>query len=190
MSTMKQATYNLTGIAPMLQHNVQLSDPLSPVTKAMKEITSKKDKSDSDYEALSKLEWMGGLYTNKDGRIIVPSENIEAVVYEAAKKNKLGKSFASALYVEESSILEYDGPKDIEKLYAAGKNISKVSVKVQRNRVMRTRPMFPAWSLIFTVHYNSSIINEKMIDNAIQMAGTIIGLGDWRPKYGRFIVEK
>ena len=55
---------------------------------------------------------------------------------------------------------------------------------------MRIRPMIPTgWSLKFTAEYDPHILSESAIIQAANDAGSLIGLGDWRPKFGRFAVE-
>lgn len=59
---------------------------------------------------------------------------------------------------------------------------------------LRYRPQFNNWSMILTVQYNEQcgISWENMI-NAINAAGFMVGIGEWRPEkdgdYGRFHVE-
>ena len=63
-------------------------------------------------------------------------------------------------------------------------------VKVGQNAVMRTRPIFPEWELIFTVSYDSKLINKGSLKDFVTLAGTQIGLFELRPKFGRFEVVK
>jgi len=42
-------------------HNGQLADPMNRFTKAIKEITGKRKKSDSDHMEISHLEFLGSL---------------------------------------------------------------------------------------------------------------------------------
>jgi len=60
---------------------------------------------------------------------------------------------------------------------------------VNKSRVMRTRPIFQDWALEFTVHYMPDVLNKEDITGFMNVAGKYIGLSDWRPKYGRFIIE-
>jgi hypothetical protein len=48
--------------------------------------------------------------------------------------------------------------------------------------------MFRQWELDFTVHYLPDILNDAQVREAMVTAGRIIGLGDYRPKFGRFDV--
>ena len=60
----------------------------------------------------------------------------------------------------------------------------------QRSTVMRTRPIFREWELEFTVHFMPDIVDEHSLDEAVEIAGKLIGLSDYRPKYGRFEVQR
>ena len=61
-------------------------------------------------------------------------------------------------------------------------------VKIQTSKVLRTRPIFPNWELTFEVMYLPDVVDESDIDEAINTAGYIIGLAEYRPEYGRFEV--
>ena len=43
----------------------------------MKAITSNRKKTDADLDELARLEFMGGLYLNKEGRVIIPAYVME-----------------------------------------------------------------------------------------------------------------
>jgi hypothetical protein len=40
------------------------------------------------------------------------------------------------------------------------------------------------------VTYNDSLLNESDVLDLLRLGGEQIGLGDWRPKFGRFVVEQ
>jgi hypothetical protein len=64
------------------------------------------------------------------------------------------------------------------------------SVRVQQNRVMRSRPLFRKWSCTFTVEFDTEVVNTEQVIEAIIASGRYEGFGDWRPKYGRFEIVK
>lgn len=182
-------TFRIGGVSPLIMHNCRLANPLDPLVKQIKEITSKRKKTDEDHELLAYLEWQGGLY-HDGARPYIPGQNINAALVAAAKKNRMGKQFQSSVLVVESQIpLEYEGPRDIEKLFNAVRFVDTRSVVVQKSRVMRTRPIFPEWAARFSVAYDPAVVNEGEVIQAAEIAGTLIGLGDYRPQYGRFKME-
>ena len=185
--------FRIRGVVPTIMHNGQTSDPLNFYAKEMKKLTSKRNKTDYIHLQLAKLEWFAALYVDDKGRPAWPGENIESMIIAAAKKTKNGQQAKAGLFVYGNFPLLYEGPKSAERLWdhkAVEKNpfVSRVSVVVNRNRVMRTRPIFIDWQLDFIVHYLPTVLTEEQIIEFINTAGIVVGLSDWRPKYGRFTV--
>lgn len=184
----------MTGLRPLVMHNGLMADPTNPLTRRIKEIVSKGSKklTDADYEERDWLEWQAGLYWSEDCGAYIPSDNIERCIQLGAQKSRIGKDVAAAVFCSESAIkLQYDGPKDMRKLYDAGNFILRKGVAVQKSRLIRIRPMFPTgWKLQFQLEFDDNIINAKNLLKAVSDAGMLIGLGDWRPKFGRFICEQ
>lgn len=183
--------YRLTGDSALLMHSGRLADPLSSVAKAMKQVTSKRVKTDADHERMATLEFAGALYLDSELGPFIPGENIEAAIYAAARKTKEGKLATSALFVPGKSKLEYEGPRDAKGLLAAGETFRHcVPVGLNGKRVMRTRPIFRSWSAVAEIVFEDSILNPEQVDRWLHTAGVQIGLCDWRPRYGRFNAVK
>lgn len=188
---MKQLTVTLTGIRPLLMHNGRMADPLDQYAIAAKEITGKRKKTESDYRSLDRIKWEGGLYWDDDEGLIMPSDNLERCMQLGAQKKKLGKDFqAAALVMDEIVKVKHGGPKTKDALYADPNYSLRKGVVINKQRVMSVRPMVPTgWKLKFTVEYDESVIEEKNIREALVDAGALVGLGDWRPKFGRFTCD-
>lgn len=187
----KKTQYRLKGDSALLMHNGKLADPLGTVSKAIKQVSAKKAKTDADHERMATLEFAGGLYLDEQLGPFIPGENIEAAIYEAARKTKEGKLATSALFVPGKSKLEYEGPREIKSLLDAGETFRLcVPVGLNGKRVMRTRPIFRSWSAVTEIEYEDAILNPEQVDRWINTAGVQIGLCDWRPRYGRFTAEK
>ncbi len=186
---MRQLKVRITGRSPLLMHSDRFANPLDPATKAHKELTGKRKKTDADHEAIAKSEWMGSLYHNAELGPYIPGQNIDASLQEAAKLQKLGKRFKQAVTVVENEVqLQYKGPRDKDKLFAAG-FIDVRGVKVSTAKLMRCRPKFNEWSAEFTVAFNEEVLNAEEIHKALNDAGSLIGLCDYRPRYGKFVAE-
>lgn len=201
---MKQVAFQIEGIAPLFLHNSQAASPLSQFSKAMKKITAKRKKTEEDHEALALIEWASGMYGTEPGEVTVdgasvrikgfgvpciPSDNLERMLVDAATKQKLGKVFKAAVFVDGDTPIKYAGPKTVEKLFGDPQWIDSRLSKVGQATVLRTRPIFHEWSLEFNVNFLPSELEESQVRDAVDTASRIIGLGDWRPKYGRFIVK-
>lgn len=191
---MKTIKLKWTGIRPLVMHNGLMADPTNPLTRRIKEIVSKGSKklTDSDYEERDRIEWEAGLYWNDALGAHIPSDNIERCLQLGAQKSRIGKDVQAAVFCSEPEIrLDYDGPKSKEKLYETGRYILRKGVAIQKSRLIRIRPMFPTgWSISFELEFDDSILNEKSLLKAATDSGALIGLGDWRPKFGRFISEQ
>lgn len=181
----------LTGISPLLMHSCANLDPTSPMARAIKEITSKrKNKTDADLAELKRLEWRSGLYVDEKDQPAIPADNILAVVIEGARKSKLGKQAQAAVFEKKAFYpINYEGPKGINELYEDGRFCDYRPVRNQQNRVMRARPIFRQWSVDIELIVEDSLLNPKDLKKALEDAGEQVGLGDFRPRHGRFLVE-
>lgn len=200
----KQVEFSIQSISPLIMHDgKKQTNPLHPLTKEIKRFSSKKPKTEEDLLSLAKLEWLGGLYVQEMPKVevqggnvrftggkgvCIPSDVLEAMLINGAKKRKLGTQFKSGILIDQDFLLEYDGSKDIESLWNDGRFTDTRPVRVQKNAVMRCRPIFPKWGLTFTVNYLPSSINKDQIQEALETAGIVAAIGDNRPKYGRFVI--
>lgn len=189
---MEKLSFRIIGVVDLLMHNGQLADPLNEHTRALADAIkkAKKAKTDAAWGIAYKAEFMGGLYLDEKLEPCIPGEVIEAMIIEGARKSKQGKETTASVIVDGNFPLEYKGPRNPEKLWEAGmKFFKRHPVRVGQNRVIRTRPKFPAWSCKFEAHYNPALINKKDMLKFIEVAGEEVGIGDGRPRYGRFTVE-
>lgn len=183
-----------TGIRPIIMHNGLLADKLNPYSRRIREITDKGSRkiSEADLEELARLEWEGGLnWSNKEGPVIL-SDAIERCIQQGAQKSRKGKDVLAVVFCTEPEIrLGYDGPRTKDKLLSQMDTFSiRKGVSVNQSRVIRVRPMFPTgWTLEFELEFDETILNMSDLLKACVNAGALIGLGDWRPKFGRFTVE-
>lgn len=186
---MKTATYSIKGTTAMLMHGERLANPFDPITKEIKAISGKRKKTEDDLREMARLEWLGGLYHDEDNGIHVPGYNVLACIVGGGKVHKLGTAIKrSALVVEDAIKVEFDGPKAPAKLFENPKFVDMRSVKIGTSKVMRCRPVFPQWALTFSVAYDENSIQRSELDRCVETAGQMVGLGDYRPRFGRFEV--
>lgn len=144
-------TITIQGTAPLLMHSSRLSDPLDPATKALKQASSKRTKTDDDHAAVAEAEFRGGIYHDPDFGPYIPGENIMAALVGGAKLNKLGTKVTRGLLIKSDvNPIKYTGPRDVDGLWADKNFVARHSVKVMAARVIRTRPIFSEWSTILT----------------------------------------
>ncbi|MDG4834845.1 hypothetical protein O7627_36875 [Solwaraspora sp. WMMD1047] len=175
------------GTSPLLMHNARLVDPMDTVVKQIRQVTGKTRKTDDDHAEIAHLEWLGGMYYTPEVGPFVPATNLQKCLVEGARLSKGGKKIERGVIIETMTMpVEYDGPRDLQAMYADGRWVHRAPVKVGMNRVMRTRPIFPNWRLQATGMLDGTVIDVDDLRSAANVAGSMIGLGDYRPTYGRF----
>lgn len=187
---MKQtATYRLMGVSPLLQHNGQLADPLNAFSKLMKKVSGKSKKTEADHEELARLEWHGSLYLDQ-GRPCIPAIAIDATLVNGAKKMKKGMQAKAGLICDGNALLEYEGPAELDALWADERFRRRVKMKVGTSGVMRTQPHFFPWSASITLHFSDELLNLSDVDAFVITAGEVVGLLEGRPRFGRYTAER
>ena len=187
---MEKLMLKITGTAPFLMHSDRFANPLDKLTKAHKELTAKRKKTDEDHSAIAKSEFIGGCYWNKESGFYIPAQNLDSCLIAGAKLQKLGVKFKQGVQVLEDELtLEEALPKTPELLWNSGEYTDVRGVKVGQAKIMRYRPIFRRWAVKATVIFNSQIVSKSEVVKAIQDAGALIGLGDYRPRFGRFAVS-
>lgn len=179
---------SVEGIAPLMQHRFPLPD-FEDLSKG-----GKKKTGETDYSQ----EWREYLYVTSDGEIYQPATHFDGALVKAAAGYKIqgarGKTykdlFKGNVFVSPDSILH--GIKAPESLDADGSKRLYLDVRpvvVQRARVIRVRPCFaPGWRLDFEITVLDDQIPVNVVNEVLTLAGRTVGIGDFRPKFGRFMV--
>jgi hypothetical protein len=197
---MESIKVKLVGLGALLIHDNKGANPLSKEAKAMKEQSGKRNKTDSDYAALARMDWEAGLYLH-DGVVALPARCIEKTFLNGARKSKNGKQFESGVFLEDDYCpLDYKGLKiktsnrngtfpdpELDKFFEAHSWAE--MVRVGQQQVLRTRPIFYDWSCICTVLFDNSVLNQRTLLSCMEDAGRLVGLCEKRPRLGRFMVE-
>jgi len=192
-----QIEIEITGTSPLLMHHPRLADPLNPVAKGIKVLTAKNKKTDEDYMQLDRLQWYGGLYSEPNGNggstLVIPTRNLRQGIYTAAKQSNHGEAVLRALNPTTAFMpLIYDGPEDIDELFANERYQSRMQANVgQRGSVtlvMRVRPQFFPWAVRMEAMLVPDVgLNFDDLQRIVDLSGVICGLGDGRKiGYGRY----
>lgn len=185
---MKQFEAMLRGTTPLLMHSEQLSDPLNTFAKQIREVTGKRKKTDADHEEISRLEFLGGLWLDESTEPCMPGYVVEALIRDGAKKHRMGKDAAAGVLITADAPLLYEGPRVPADMFPAF--AYRRSVVVSGRRTIRTRPRFDSWSCLVRGEFDEKIIkNAEDVLFWLKTAGEQCGVGDWRPRFGRFEVE-
>lgn len=168
---MKIVEVTIVGTAPLLMNkwNNENSD------------SKKKKDYPMDEEAKKRL------YVTDNGKLFCPAEHIEGALIKAGadhkfKGRKTYKEFLkSGIYVKPAQIIHKIQNWDID---------TRSVVLNRKDRIIRHRPRMAEWSVDFTIEIHNDQIVANDLQLILQDAGQYIGIGDYRPKYGRFRVEK
>jgi len=184
---LKETTVTIRGLSPLLMHNGNLADPLHESSIALHKLTVKKLKTQEFHKEVSRCEWFGGLYVDQSGHPCLPGEVLEGALCEGARQTKRGKLVKGAIVVNGDFKITYKGPKTLDALFAAKGFVKRAGVKIGKARIMRTRPIFPEWGCTFTIQWDADMLSsEGDLNDIISDTGRATGIGDWRPKFGRF----
>lgn len=184
----------IRGTAGLLQHAFGQSSMDSLQENA------KKQTGTPDYS----LEWMDTMYTDRQGLLVQPASHIEGAMQKAASsfkmKGKGGKTWKDPVkaycYVLPDFIPHLRNGECVPAPTADLLNgateylsVSVMRVKVQRAAVARSRLLVaPGWELAFTMEVQDEQLRPEVLETVLQEAGRAVGIGDYRPRYGRFEV--
>jgi hypothetical protein len=169
----------IEGIAPLLFHawNPEAVDEKAAAAKGSR---GKKEDNVESY-----------VYRNDAGEICLPGEYLRQAIIHAAKfvqdprsprKSAMDLFKAGLLMETELASL---GTKEWDFL-------DKRRAVVQRNGINRIRPGFhKGWRAAFEITVNlPEYISRDLLVQVLNNAGRLVGVGDFRPSYGRFAVVK
>jgi len=129
-------------------------------------------------------------YRNDDGQLCLPGEYVRQAIIGAAKFRQDPRSpRKSAMDLFKAGIIA------LTPLASLGVTEwdyeHRCRVQVQRNGVTRTRPAMKAgWAADVQILVNlPEYISPSILMEVLTQAGKLIGVGDFRPTYGRFQVH-
>lgn len=178
----------ITGVAALLFHRWQ-TEAVEAKARAAKNSAEKKTDNVESY-----------VYRNDDGVICLPGEYLRGSLIDprngAAKYRQDPRSpRKSALDLYRASIISLNELNPITRADGtparAWDYLDRRRVTVQRQGVTRERPAFAAgWSVTVQLMCQSpSYIPPLALHQALNDAGRLVGVGDFRPSFGRFVVS-
>lgn len=175
----------------MLQHNGRLANPLDPWTQQLKALTSKRKKTDEDLMSIMAIEARGACWETETGEIGIPTAAVWRSIYDAATAYKFGANVKRALGFEDMTVpLLFEGkPQSCDTFLNEPGHIDYRPVVVNRARTMRARPRVFGWQSTHTFELLEDVIDPRELVPVLERAGRLVGVGDWRPTYGKYAVE-
>lgn len=130
------------------------------------------------------------VYRNEDKELCLPGEYLRQAIIGAAKFRQDPRSpRKSAADLFKAGVLSVTQLASLGKVAWDYEHACRV--QVQRNGVTRIRPAIKdGWKAEFHLLVNlPEYIAQDTLQEVITNAGRLIGIGDFRPTYGRFVIE-
>jgi hypothetical protein len=175
------AQVELTGVCDLLFHRWN-NEAIEEKSKAAKGSAAKKSDNVESY-----------VYRNEDSIICLPGAYLKGAIVAAAKFRQDPRSprksamdlYKAGVIIETALAPMAGNPTTWDYEHA-------VRVTVQRNGITRIRPAFRAgWVATFDLQVTTpEYIDPTSLQDTIVKAGRLVGVGDFRPSYGRFAVTR
>lgn len=195
----RTAEFEIAGDVPLLMKNGQLADPGNKWAIEIAKLPKGNKQTEKDRERRMELLWYGSLYhrSDKDLELVIPEINIEQMVIEGGRCSSKGMEItryvtcpeAPALLINAKGNGKLMSSSDVDRLWASHRFEDRRLVVISKKRVMGIRPRFDEWGLRFKLNFNEMEIDPMLVVHAVVEAGNQKGLGDFRPRFGRFHVE-
>jgi len=164
------------GIADYLQHKRPIEE----------ENGSRKKSGEVDYSKEAEK----SMYYDDEVGCYIPSKQLRASLVKSGTsfkiKGRMGKTYKDLV----NATVEVEP----DKIPLGKKNFDynhQEFVKIQRNQILRSRPAFKkGWEAEFTLLVMDDQMQKDILKEIVENAGKFIGIGDWRPHFGRFEVVK
>lgn len=182
---MKTYEVKIKSICAMIHHGSQ--------SVGMQEKSSKKQGGDA--LTGNPEEWKQTIYFKDGVGVYLPSICFEACLKNASKQFKItGRATAtkfvdSGLFCSDEYLPFFVKGKPIMSLDDPRITIDKRTVKnpTTKGRNVRYRAKFDEWESAFRIIVSADdYLSEKLIKEIIEYGGLYVGVGDYRPKFGRF----
>jgi hypothetical protein len=204
---MKKYQVTITGTQPLLMHNddIEWADAMA----RWRDDKDNKKSSKAGDDRSPAYRWIGALYRNDAGQIIVPTENVMRALMEGGAMvpvpgGKSGKTFKSqsqsgimpndigwsllingrqidAAKTIDALLRETNFEKHKEAVQQLGFSLFLKRAKIGSSKHVRVRPRFENWSTSGELIVTDEQITTDVLSDILEMAGKYKGLGDWRP---------
>lgn len=173
---MKSVSIEVTGIAPLLQHRFATEEHGANKSKSKKKVYDPKEEAEKC------------LYKNTKGEIYQPAEHIYQSMVKAAVDFKFEGKKTYKDVITSGIVIS---PEEIPLITESPYEIDARGAVVQRARIVRWRPRFNKWKLQFSIDIlDDENISVPVLKEILEKAGATKGIGDYRPRFGRFMVTQ
>ena len=134
--------------------------------------------------------WKRKAYTNNKGELYIPDVYIIGCLRMGAfasglqLSKKIGKKTISKNFIDCNLLLEESPVLENATLEPFDCN-----VKINKSTIMTIRPrVTKGWKLTFNIFDLNESFSKDELMRLFDYCGKFVGIGDWRPKFGRFLI--
>lgn len=196
----------ITGTQPLLMHadDIDWADEM----ERWKLDKDNKKSSKAGDDRTPAHRWIGSLYRNEAGEVILPTENVMRCLMEGGAMvlvpgGRMGKTFKAQSQsgimpralgwpllvngkpIPPAPIKALLGEKDFavhkEAVEKLGFSLFVKRARIGQSKHVRVRPRFDSWQASGELIVSDEQITEAVLRDILEMAGSYKGLGDWRP---------
>jgi hypothetical protein len=193
-----------TGTRPLIMSNpqtVQISNPFTAESRRLNSLIKAARKKD-EFERLVALEklqmrndWESTIYWDFQQRqFYLPDTVILACIRAGAAAGRNSKDIDRGVLIQETTVyIDTKKVASIDEAYADESFVLSGPCRIPPKTgalVWKCRCMIPTgWKMTFHIEYTPDIITREALIRALERSSTFCGIGGWRPKFGRFLVE-
>jgi hypothetical protein len=178
----REIEVEIKGQCSLIQHKMPIGEDKEEYNKLTKILQKDSDNKDA-YTKQAEL----SVYKNNLGKYCIPAVHLEGSITKAGpnfrvegKGKKTYKDYMKAFIIFKPTMIPIEPQKYI---------LNRIFVRIGLARILRTRPEFEeGWIAKFTLIVLDDTIPLNILKEVLEYAGQYVGIGDWRPKYGRFEV--
>ena len=201
---MKTLKTEWTGIRPLVMSNpqtVQISNRYATESRRLGSLL-KAARKKQDENKLVELEqaqirndWEASAYwDDAEKKFFIPDTLLLKCIRDGAAAAKKGKDIDRAVMISETqAYIETTAYRTLQAAFNDMKFHLECPCKIPPKTgalIWKCRCMIPTgWKVRFEIEFNDDIVATKSIEEAIENAGLMCGIGGWRPKFGRFTTE-
>ena len=171
---MKKIDVTIKGLCPLLHHRFPGEEHSEGMSKAKKKVYDPEEEAEK------------ALYRDEKDKIYQPAEHILQAMTKAGSRFKFsGQKTYKEIILTGIEIT----PEAIPLHKKTWDEIDARRAVVQRHAVIRWRPKFNDWEVSFQILITDpDNITVQIVKEILETAGKNIGIGDYRPRFGRFMI--
>jgi hypothetical protein len=146
-------------------------------------------------QAQIRNDWEASAYwDDEEKKFFIPDTLLLACIKAGAAAAKKGKDIERAVIVTETqAYIEPNGHRSLDAAFKDAAYRLECPCKIPPKTgalIWKARCIIPTgWKVTFSLEFDEDIVAQKSLEQALEIAGRLCGIGGWRPKYGRFLVE-